>query len=764
MCGLLLFGCSDKYDDSALRNDLNDLENRVAKLEELCKQMNTNISSLQTIVTALQNNDYVTGVTPVIHDGEEIGYTITFNKSNPITIYHGENGQDTTPNISVKQDIDEIYYWVLNGNWLTDDQGNKIQASDTSPIFKIEEGKWMISIDDGISWKDIRDSMNDSYFVEFEEDELAVYLIFSDGSSITIPKEIPLQILFKETTDIGIIPGGQTSIEYEIKGAIDEPTIKCICVNDWKSTITKDTKISGKIQVYAPNPLTLDEILVLVSDGSGKMVMSALNFVTGKLIPSKTAYALPIDGGEISIMVSTNLQYNIEIPTSDQSWISVVDNRTRTMRTDIVRFEIAANTGITRHAYISFKSEDGKELSSVSIVQEGNEPQLSVALSDITCEYNQYLTTIDIISNTNWRISTSETWYTVTPSKGSKNATVNVQVSENKTNDNRSANIVIQTEDGTLSHTISVHQQKPPYYYLIATANDLELFRNKVNSGYNNINGRLIANITLSDSWIPIGTETFPYSGVFDGNGYSISNISVDNTATAGFFAITKNSKIHDLTVAGSITSTGSMGGLVGHAISTIIDRCKSDMTLRGTMECGGLVGELEASVITNCAVHGHIIANRNIGGIAYLNTQESVIQNSYSASQIYSYDGDVGGLVYYNSGILENSVCSNIITILHAGMSDGAVVGYNHSTGVVKYSYFMKQAPINSTLNAFGQLNWGENAYVGYFNAYGMLNRPVIINKITYSSLEAVLNAWVEYYQDGDSVYQRWDGWHFRE
>ena len=72
-CGLLLFGCSDKYDDSALRNDLNDLENRIAKLEELCKQMNTNISSLQTIVTALQNNDYVTGATPLMKDGKEIG-------------------------------------------------------------------------------------------------------------------------------------------------------------------------------------------------------------------------------------------------------------------------------------------------------------------------------------------------------------------------------------------------------------------------------------------------------------------------------------------------------------------------------------------------------------------------------------------------------------------------------------------------------------------------------------------------------------------
>ena len=38
-CGLLLFGCSKEYDDSALRNELSDLENRVAKLEELCKQI-----------------------------------------------------------------------------------------------------------------------------------------------------------------------------------------------------------------------------------------------------------------------------------------------------------------------------------------------------------------------------------------------------------------------------------------------------------------------------------------------------------------------------------------------------------------------------------------------------------------------------------------------------------------------------------------------------------------------------------------------------
>lgn len=59
---LVLSSC--KYDDDDIWNSVHGLEDRVAKLEELCKQMNTNISSLQTIVTALQNNDYVTGCHP----------------------------------------------------------------------------------------------------------------------------------------------------------------------------------------------------------------------------------------------------------------------------------------------------------------------------------------------------------------------------------------------------------------------------------------------------------------------------------------------------------------------------------------------------------------------------------------------------------------------------------------------------------------------------------------------------------------------------
>ena len=61
---------------SACHNDIWDaidgLDSRVTKLEELCKEMNTNITSLQTIVDVLQANDYITGVVEIKKDGEVI--------------------------------------------------------------------------------------------------------------------------------------------------------------------------------------------------------------------------------------------------------------------------------------------------------------------------------------------------------------------------------------------------------------------------------------------------------------------------------------------------------------------------------------------------------------------------------------------------------------------------------------------------------------------------------------------------------------------
>ena len=186
---------SCKYDDDDLWNSVHGLENRVAKLEELCNKTNTNLSALQAIVTALQNNDYITSVEPLTESGKVIGYTIKFAKSNPIVIYNGKDGADgNTPIIGVKQDEDGIYYWTLDDKFIVVD-GQKIKAQGTdgvSPKLEIREGYWWISYDNGANWTQLGQATGedgkDGDSIKITQDEDNVYFELADGTIITLPK------------------------------------------------------------------------------------------------------------------------------------------------------------------------------------------------------------------------------------------------------------------------------------------------------------------------------------------------------------------------------------------------------------------------------------------------------------------------------------------------------------------------------------------------------------------------------------------------
>ncbi|MBQ3026598.1 MAG: hypothetical protein IJD27_03590, partial [Alistipes sp.] len=173
---------SCKFDDSDIWNAINEHtesikehEQRILALEELCKQMNTNIEALQALVNALEKRDYITNISPIREDGVVIGYTISFAYGDTITIYHGEDGKDGkdgyTPQIGVMKDTDGIYYWTLDGEWLLDGKGNKIQANGVNgtngtngsngtngtngvtPQLKIENDYWYVSYDNGVTWE-----------------------------------------------------------------------------------------------------------------------------------------------------------------------------------------------------------------------------------------------------------------------------------------------------------------------------------------------------------------------------------------------------------------------------------------------------------------------------------------------------------------------------------------------------------------------------------------------------------------------------------
>ena len=240
---VLFTACHDKLWDS-----IEDLDSRVTKLEELCKEMNTNISALQTIVEVIQENDFITGIVPIEKGGEVIGYTIMFGKHEPITIYNGEDGKDgqngsaTAPIIGVAKDADGIYYWTLNGEWLLDAEGNKLPVSGKNgndgtdgennsfgqngqdgkpgadgkdgkdgitPQLKIEDGYWYVSYDNGTTWTELgkavgedgekgdkgdkgedgKDGQNgDSMFTSVTYDENNVYFTLTDGNVLIVSR------------------------------------------------------------------------------------------------------------------------------------------------------------------------------------------------------------------------------------------------------------------------------------------------------------------------------------------------------------------------------------------------------------------------------------------------------------------------------------------------------------------------------------------------------------------------------------------------
>ena len=115
--------------------ELRDHEERIQRLEALCNRLNSNVEAIQKILTALEKNDYITDIVKVMEDGVEVGYSITFAKGGTVTIYHGTDGTDgsdgkdgAAPKISIKKAQDGEYYWTADGEWMTDENGEKIPA------------------------------------------------------------------------------------------------------------------------------------------------------------------------------------------------------------------------------------------------------------------------------------------------------------------------------------------------------------------------------------------------------------------------------------------------------------------------------------------------------------------------------------------------------------------------------------------------------------------------------------------------------------
>ena len=227
--------------------------------------------------------------------------------------------------------------------------------------------------------------------------------------------------------------------------------------------------------------------------------------------------------------------------------------------------------------------------------------------------------------------------------------------------------------------------------YLIYTAEQMNAIGADANDWDKHF--KLMADIDLSGytgtDFNIIGNGLFPaFSGVFDGNGHTISNFTYSSTGETciGIFGyvLDPNTRIINVGMidpnvnGGTAAGVGSLAGWID--LGTVTNCYVSGGSVTGKQLVGGLIGS--GTIITDCyAVDVHVLAEGYAGGLAGSN--DGSIINCFATGNVTgSYR--VGGLVGGNIGSIVDS-CSD--ASVDGQDAVGGLVGYNYK-GIVSNCY----------------------------------------------------------------------------
>lgn len=205
-------------------------------------------------------------------------------------------------------------------------------------------------------------------------------------------------------------------------------------------------------------------------------------------------------------------------------------------------------------------------------------------------------------------------------------------------------------------------------YMPIASASDWDSFCTLINEGRNFLDAKLTDNVNLDQNAMKAG-EKLNYSGVFDGQGKTLTVAYVGTgQGTAPFYSV-DNAIIRNLKTAGTIQQTGTSGsnpqshasGMVGIAHGVTFENCESAVaityTLKGDHHSGGFVGHAQGGtvVMTNCKFSGSFsgidVKIWGVAGLVGWSAKTSVINNCYVGGTYNSSVYDFHPLIYTSKG-----------------------------------------------------------------------------------------------------------------
>lgn len=252
--------------------------------------------------------------------------------------------------------------------------------------------------------------------------------------------------------------------------------------------------------------------------------------------------------------------------------------------------------------------------------------------------------------------------------------------------------------------------------------------------------------ISLSSNWQGLGANSKVFKGSLDGNGHTITF----NNASCGLVKESKSpAEIKNLTITGSISANGYIGGIVSNSTgTTIIDNCVNKATINNTSASnnatGGILGNnTSACTITNCINEGTITALncQYIGGIAggTSSTGTTKIYNCANIGTIGSTNSTyVGGIIggTFSNDIVTNSYNNGVIN--GTGNYVASIVGYHNSSMTIEHCYFN-----SSKCSKVYESSTSD---------------PDITAFTSSSTLETDLNSWIKINDSYHITYYNWE------
>ena len=348
----ILSGCTDMF-----RTELDETHAKLQALQELAASVNNDLTTLNEIVSRLDDSHTIDPSTLVKRDD---GYEVSFRDGKKIYLHFGVDGVDgrTLIPIGVRRDEDSLYYWTVDGEFLRNADSTLMRAGATDgkdgivPQTKIEDGKWKISVDDGKTYTEfgtVEELDGVGVFSDIDlSDPTKVVLTLMNGTVLEIPCRTSFKMSFTSPAqDSFLIAGGEElSIPYEIKKEGDNgQTVVVTSGTDGTYLSRIEAGASpekGVVHVQAPEEFSEGYILLSATCG-GYSIIKMVSFQKRQTNPEKGTVIVRLGKGDDTRTIEYNANFDYTVSQPDGNWLKAVSDP----KAGTITFTSTPNSGAT---------------------------------------------------------------------------------------------------------------------------------------------------------------------------------------------------------------------------------------------------------------------------------------------------------------------------------------------------------------------------------------------------------------------------------